>query len=1262
MKEQSMKSKIPKWLDVLKLKTAADNQVKENMKLRFSLPIKSHDVISSYKCGACKLQFTFNDVEAQIKKAARTGTPYVECPKCGGVIEAGKVINVPDSQSIIQRALRMTDKNVPPSRSINTWIDKAIYGKLVDNLGRYIERFGISNPQLRFQRGIRTEKFPGEPRSAKGAEFTVEFVDNNNTRNRIVIQAGLTPKGEFIWPRTFKTLSGNEYPLTKLAIEDFTSGKLYTPVTPKHKFPPLNYKQRDITDFRVISADNKKMVKRAVIDDQQLNDIVNQMNITDPTDQQAMKNLLGKYYDPNNPQQFNVGLGVQTQAAPMPTIAEHKFNLKKLAWTYATTEEDVVASILDDISFYPGIIFENTKETDVNKALLEYIQAQIANVYDDAYDSGPDEAVMVAHQIGVDPNTVPMSIEAFKLDEQKIINEVLQQVQSKVSEGKLIIPPQTYSSKINKLNLKKLGVDPNWFTKVAVPEVVNLVNNGLAYNDAYDEAYRIFQDKYGVNLEQPEWDLLWNTSIDTLHKGNISTAVSAIAEKLIKQAENNTVKSLYKTADEVIKEFDLSELSTDENKEWTNSYIDAYNKTLDAGEGIVEASRKAEATADNIIASSRIKLSLRDKQTLVPFVEKDPDYSIAEQTEFSEKRFDIPYNETDGGISDEKDRNYMTMFKGSSVQKKSYVSHEGDKWVVHSESGDVLGKHNTKEEANAQLQAIEISKHKKGSVGQEGGYTLTPAGTRALELLSRGIPVGNYDQQSLIAILGWITGHPQESIENIEEIAAESGLDLGTLRNTFSAAVTDGMVNVPTMGSTHKIEKEGEATGIDLDSEEVGQNPINYSRLKQIVEDLLRAGNIPPTKVDLHALKDGKYSLEDLRDLVETFKVHEDTFYPTTHASFDRDEIIKLAEIKVSDMVKEMPLEQLDKSKDFFETPLEKALEGAAVENPLEEAVEEIVKDEYKGGLEYHELAENPELSPTEVEMAVSHEKDEREHATSLLDLMDRLRETAQKKVDKSSENFQKGINKVADGIVDPYGNPLRSQEPSPEVTPEAVPEVPKSEFQKEPSWRQRSVDIGKLPGESREATPEEKQLFNQLEINKLELEKADTEIKLLRAVLTERHQKELAEYEKGVVSPITTQRQKLYSSMLEATEKLAGLLRESENKYIDIDGRYKAFLTERVTSHTAPVNWQQVVNKIKEKAPELQSLINEIVQGIKEINLTEKQIEQLEFWPAKTKKSADETSMINYMATLYQDVYNNLSELLTTLTSIDQELIAVAS
>jgi hypothetical protein len=79
-------------------------------------------------------------------------------------------------------------------------------------------------------------------------------------------------------------------------------------------------------------------------------------------------------------------------------------------------------------------------------------------------------------------------------------------------------------------------------------------------------------------------------------------------------------------------------------------------------------------------------------------------------------------------------------FRGKNVRSikvvQKYIKHEGSQWIVYSESGKVLGKHKTKEDAERQLRAVEANKHKSSKVGKkeikglsstsgtEGGYTI----------------------------------------------------------------------------------------------------------------------------------------------------------------------------------------------------------------------------------------------------------------------------------------------------------------------------------------------------------------------------------------------------------------------------------------------------------------------------------------------------------------------------------------------------------
>ena len=808
----------PKWLDVAKLKNAADVEVKQQSTLNINLPVHSHKVIATYICPQCKLQYTSSDVECQVKKAARTGTQYIECPKCGGILREGSTAVVKDLTSIVNRAEKYEDSNSAPSRSIDTWVDKAIYGRIVQKLGEHIQQYGISNPQLKFQRGIRAQKFPGQPKTAKGAEFTVEFVDFNNTRNRIVIQAGLTITGELICPRTFKTLSGSEYPLTKQAIDDFTSGKLYDRVTSDATIGPLTYRYPDPTRFREISASNSKMKKKAQgIDPAAMDAEIQGMGVTDPNDIQAMKDVLTKYQN--------------TPAGSTPIGA-------------------------------------------------------------------PPAAVNPNEGGGAFMNGVGLS---GKLNMKK-------EAEFPINEGMQPGDPEDYS-------WEQLGQET----------LYNAVMNGLSFPEAYDEVRKATQGS--ALITQEEYDTMGQILIDNRDQFP-SEFIADKAAKLIKQAEIDTVKQLYKTAEMLRDEFTFNAVSSSEVDQWIKTYADVYNKALDDGEGIVIAAHKAHKTAVNTISNGRIKRALRDKDTLVPQVDTDPDWSIATTDEF-EAEFGGKYENTDGGILPMDEREYSTMFKGSAVEinrKTNYadVKQKGDKWVVTpKDSEKVLGEHSTKEDAVKQLQAIEINK-RKGSIEKKAAYELTLDGQNVLAQLAGGQQIAGVNSDALQIALRWIYANPAGPLDNMAAAADVQGFPVDILRQAVQHALTMGYINIsaeapppPEEGfeivpeaSKEKMEKKAEPTGLDLDADEVGQNPINYSRLKGQIQDLLRAGNIPPSKVDLHRLKDGGYSLDELRNLIDTFKVNKDTYFPTAHAAIDPDQLQKRAEEKLSDLFKQMPMKK----------------------------------------------------------------------------------------------------------------------------------------------------------------------------------------------------------------------------------------------------------------------------------------------------------------------------------------------------------------
>ncbi|KKM23338.1 hypothetical protein LCGC14_1616190, partial [marine sediment metagenome] len=598
----------PKWLDIAKLENAAGKEVEQQNTLNINLPVHSHKVIATYICPQCKLQLTSSDVEMQVKKAARTGTQYIECPKCGGVLREGRTAVVRDLTSIVNRADRYRDSNRAPSRSIDTWVDKAIYGRIVQKLGEHIQQFGIDNPQLKFQRGIRAQKFPGQPKTAKGAEFTVEFVDFNNTRNRIVIQAGLTIKGELICPKTFKTLSGTEYPLTKQAIDDLTSGKIYDRVVSDATIGPLTYRYPDPTRFREISAGNQKMTKTAQGEDPEKIRWMPKEDLKRFTEDQQKHPI-----------------SVKKEIAESPTIppkAMEEFTKPGTVGSICRLAQGMDPAAMD--AQIQGMGVTDPNDIQAMKDVLTKYQATPAG---STPIGAPPATVNPAVGGGAFMNGVGL---ASKLNMQK-------NAEFPINEGMQESDP----------------IDNSW-EQVGIEALYTSIMDGLSFPESYEAVRTATQGN--ALITQAEFD-----QMGQLVTGDIGQP-GLIAEKaaaLIKQAEIDTVKHLHKTAEMIQDEFAFDDMSSTETDQWVKTYIDTYNESLDNGDGLVEASRAAHKTTADALSEERIKRALRDKDTLVPLTETDPDYSIATTDEF-EAEFGGKYEDTDGGILPMEDREYTT--------------------------------------------------------------------------------------------------------------------------------------------------------------------------------------------------------------------------------------------------------------------------------------------------------------------------------------------------------------------------------------------------------------------------------------------------------------------------------------------------------------------------------------------------------------------------------------------------------------------------
>jgi len=266
-KQGGNKNKLPDWIDKRKIKKEATKKdpLSEKTKNLISKYAKSSvkQVPYSYVCSGCHSSFSADLLQKQIVESARGGDSYISCPKCGKVLIVDRLIKISTKQnSKINRAANLIavypNQGVTPNYTPQSWVDRALLEKICHELGKYCQKFGFFNPQLRFQRGItRSSVKEGGPQNIREAEFSIEAVDNLDLRFRVLATAGITPAGKVVLPETFSTLDGREIPFTKEAVADFLSGKLFTATEPKISAPEIHFKERDFTRFREVVASKK---------------------------------------------------------------------------------------------------------------------------------------------------------------------------------------------------------------------------------------------------------------------------------------------------------------------------------------------------------------------------------------------------------------------------------------------------------------------------------------------------------------------------------------------------------------------------------------------------------------------------------------------------------------------------------------------------------------------------------------------------------------------------------------------------------------------------------------------------------------------------------------------------------------------------------------------------------------------------------------------------------------------------------------------
>lgn len=858
------KANVPSWFNREDLKAKAQTEAKANASIQVSFPNNNKTIIISYRCDACLKSYADANLEPQKKLAARNGQNFISCPQCNGALKIERTAVVPGKK---MSGVNTRDVyQVKPGRVPNSWIDKAVYGRMVSQLEKFCDEMGIENKQIRFQRGVRATS--GGIAGPKTAEFSIDFIDEANTRNRIYAEVGITPEGHFIPPATFHVGSGREYAFTKEALNEITGRKLYDPAEPYVPQPHVVYKQPDMTNWPFAWSKNvKKMQRKASkkmaedasalvqqgIDfykstgmdpltvEQKINEDLQQGGVT-PTTQDLVKDIVEKTYG-----QSGFQTAVSMKLVPVKTTIDDYVRVMKHA-NYPNSEKE---------------LFENPEVINTFKEIPETKRATKKYTLIKTYNY----VIAMKH-----PRDIALRAALTAVKYSTIRPEVYDSVMQSMEAGE----------SFEEAAAKAPGLTPEEWNEAAdlMLEKSRVV---AAYGD---------DDKGG--LYQPTQNQTpFNAGMQVTYEGN---------PYIIKGQRKDGVVIL--TSDT------LGQVYVPLEKQHLIEYTPP---TYSVGD--VTLSMKKEA--------------LREKDTYIPLVDPDPEYSLAEQTQQSEAPFDVPYSEMDQGVLPDDKRNYNKMFRGSNLSlkkggiqrislslKTATIKEENGKWNVYSESGKHMGgPYATKAEAVKRLRQIEFFKHKnaKTNVYQNEDKHEHPYKPETKK----------YPEPDKKETDEFIKDHPRHA--SIQKVAEPTGYK-----------ANDG--------------KEKESGW-----------PVTYDRVKDMLQSQIRQNRVPIPNLDLHALKDNKYTRAELIKFLEALKVNgEDASYPP--ATADNKSMKKVAEEElVSDL--NSAIEDEIKGQEEYAKLIE------MVNDPLQmKILEDIKADEAKHEGDLKEIKEvvEPESKPEE--------------------------------------------------------------------------------------------------------------------------------------------------------------------------------------------------------------------------------------------------------------------------------------------------------
>jgi len=286
----NLKPDYPEWMNPGIVANAGKKNREEINKLTKKALVQSK-VTASYFCIDCN-KVTQASNNAFIKQATQAHKLNIafkpECPSCGEevqpyrVVEASKVISNTHSENIERRVdlQRVSsdaceedcnceeemDKTSSLQRQAsskgvyNTFIDQKIVYKVIESLGKYANKHGMTGCRARYLKGEHRKEAGSDTSILNNIECNLEWMYGRNQKGNATAKASIDLAGKITLPKVFKVASGMEYPFEEKYIRQIErEPNLFDSIPSLKKSDTITFRKPDPTRFHAYASKSIKV-------------------------------------------------------------------------------------------------------------------------------------------------------------------------------------------------------------------------------------------------------------------------------------------------------------------------------------------------------------------------------------------------------------------------------------------------------------------------------------------------------------------------------------------------------------------------------------------------------------------------------------------------------------------------------------------------------------------------------------------------------------------------------------------------------------------------------------------------------------------------------------------------------------------------------------------------------------------------------------------------------------------------------------------